>query len=247
MPIIEAMFVTKTDISSACERKKMIAPVMSTLTAPRISGSDAAASEPKTASRIRSTIGKPLASAAARSSLLEVLHPGPQGLLADEVGLDTVLRTVARSYLVAEVGGHVGRLVEVAGDVEDRDRDRRAPDVREGRGLRAVGHLHVGQASRRPVGPVDRGAHVRLLGARALPDHDERASRSGAPEVLDGPVDRLRPEPAPRNPAREVLRLPHGERHGARSSATHAPRISHLRRSRKPVRHPSLTASLLSS
>ena len=69
MPIIEAMLVTKTDISIACERPKISAPVTSTETKPSASGSVAAASEPKTASRISSTIGKPADSAFARSSL----------------------------------------------------------------------------------------------------------------------------------------------------------------------------------
>ena len=68
MPIIEAMLVTKTDMSIAWERKKMTAPVTTTLTKPSASGSAAAASEPNTASRISSTIGKPVASAASRSS-----------------------------------------------------------------------------------------------------------------------------------------------------------------------------------
>ena len=47
----------------------MSAPVTMTLTKPSASGSAAAASEPKTTSRIRATIGKPLASAWARSRL----------------------------------------------------------------------------------------------------------------------------------------------------------------------------------
>ncbi len=46
----------------------MSAPVTMTLTKPSVSGSTAAASEPKTTSRIRATIGKPPASALARSS-----------------------------------------------------------------------------------------------------------------------------------------------------------------------------------
>ena len=47
----------------------MSAPVTITLTKPRVSGSAAAASEPKTTSRISATIGKPPPSALARSSL----------------------------------------------------------------------------------------------------------------------------------------------------------------------------------
>ena len=69
MPIIEAMFVTKTDISIVCERAKISAPVTSTETKPSASGSAAAASEPNTSSRISRTIGKPAVSALARSSL----------------------------------------------------------------------------------------------------------------------------------------------------------------------------------
>ena len=41
----------------------MTAPVIVTLAMPRASGSAAAANEPKTASRIRNTIGKPVRSA----------------------------------------------------------------------------------------------------------------------------------------------------------------------------------------
>ena len=47
----------------------MSAPVTMTLTKPSASGSAAAASEPKTTSRIRATIGKPPPSAWARSFL----------------------------------------------------------------------------------------------------------------------------------------------------------------------------------
>ncbi len=67
MPIIDAMFVTNTDICIAWLRKKIAAPVIATLANPSTSGSAAAASEPKTASRISSTIGNPTCSADARS------------------------------------------------------------------------------------------------------------------------------------------------------------------------------------
>ena len=63
------MLVTKTDISITCERAKIRPPVTSTETRPSSSGSDAAASEPKTTRRIRSTTGNPADSAFARSSL----------------------------------------------------------------------------------------------------------------------------------------------------------------------------------
>src|SRR3954447_5922460 len=68
MPIIEATFVTKTDMSVCCERKKIAAPVIATLAKPSASGSAAAASEPKTASRMIATIGKPARSACDKSS-----------------------------------------------------------------------------------------------------------------------------------------------------------------------------------
>src|SRR5215211_8435961 len=71
MPIIEATFVTKTDMSVAWERKKIAAPVTATLAKPSASGSAAAASEPNTAR----TIGKPVVSAAARSSLARSCMP----------------------------------------------------------------------------------------------------------------------------------------------------------------------------
>ena len=67
--------MTKTDMSIACERKKMPAPVIITLAKPSSSGNAAAASEPKTASRISRTIGKPVASAVSRSFLLRSCMP----------------------------------------------------------------------------------------------------------------------------------------------------------------------------
>jgi hypothetical protein len=75
MPIIDATLVVKTDICMVCERKKISAPVSITLAKPSASGSAAAANEPKTASRISSTIGKPALSAAARSSLVRSCMP----------------------------------------------------------------------------------------------------------------------------------------------------------------------------
>ena len=75
MPIIDATLVVNTDMSVAWERKKIAAPVIATLAKPSASGSAAAASEPKTASRISSTIGKPVVSAEARSSLVRSCMP----------------------------------------------------------------------------------------------------------------------------------------------------------------------------
>ena len=75
MPIIEATLVTNTDMSVAWDRKKIPAPVMPTLAKPSASGSAAAAREPNTASSISITIGKPVVSAAARSSLLRSCMP----------------------------------------------------------------------------------------------------------------------------------------------------------------------------
>ena len=63
------MFVTNTDMSITCDVAQIRAPVMRTLKTPMISGSEAATSDPKTTSRISSTIGKPVVSARSRSSL----------------------------------------------------------------------------------------------------------------------------------------------------------------------------------
>ncbi len=71
MPIIEAMFVVKTDISIDCETAQMSPPVTRTETNPSTSGSAAAASEPKTNSKISATIEKPTLSAVC-GSLLEI-------------------------------------------------------------------------------------------------------------------------------------------------------------------------------
>ena len=75
MPIIDDTLVTNTDISVAWARKKMAAPVMVTEAKPSASGSAAAASDPNTASRISSTIGKPVTSAFSRSSLARSCMP----------------------------------------------------------------------------------------------------------------------------------------------------------------------------
>ena len=75
MPIIEATFVTNTDMSVTWDRKKTAAPEIITAITPRASGSAAAASDPNTTSRISRTIGKPTASAFSRSSLLRSCMP----------------------------------------------------------------------------------------------------------------------------------------------------------------------------
>ena len=75
MPIIDATFVTNTDVSVAWERKWMPAPVTPTLAKPSASGRLAAASEPNTASRMISTIGNPVISADSRSSLTRSCIP----------------------------------------------------------------------------------------------------------------------------------------------------------------------------
>jgi hypothetical protein len=53
----------------------MMAPVTTTLAKPSASGRAAAASEPNTASRMSSTTGKPVTSAAARSSFVTSCMP----------------------------------------------------------------------------------------------------------------------------------------------------------------------------
>jgi hypothetical protein len=75
IPIIEAMLVTNTDISICREISQMRAPVTSTLVRSRPKGRTAAVMDPNTASRMRATIGKPLVSALARSSLLRSWSP----------------------------------------------------------------------------------------------------------------------------------------------------------------------------
>ena len=80
----------------------------------------------------------------------EVLHAGPQRLLADEVGLGAVLGgAVADAELLAEVDGEVGGLVLVAGHVERGDRDRRLGGAALRGGLGAVGQLRRSAAARR--------------------------------------------------------------------------------------------------
>ena len=115
MPIIEATLVTKTDMSVAWERKKIAAPVIITLTKPSASGSAAAASEPKTASRISSTIGKPMPRPRRGRP-----WSGPACRPRAPAGRRGAARRRARrafpSRVVAQVDGGVGGLVAVALD-----------------------------------------------------------------------------------------------------------------------------------
>ena len=82
----------------------------STLTKPSASGSAAAASEPKTTSRIIATIGKPVASALREVPLGDFLHPGPDRRLADQVGGDAGAGA-AGVEVVAQGRGRVDQLV----------------------------------------------------------------------------------------------------------------------------------------
>ena len=89
--------MTNTDMSIDCERKKIAAPVIITLAKPSSSGSAAAASEPKTPSRISSTIGKPVASAVSRSSLLRSCMPAQSAVWPTRYGFTSSTAAVPRS------------------------------------------------------------------------------------------------------------------------------------------------------
>ena len=106
----------------------MLAPVIVTLAKPSASGSAAAASDPKTASRIDEDDREADPLGALEVVLREVLHAGPERLLADEVWLDAAARRRG-AQLVAEVDRHVGRLVAVALDLQRHDGDGRAGRV----------------------------------------------------------------------------------------------------------------------
>ena len=69
--------MTKTDISIACERPKISAPVMKTEKKPSASGSAAAASEPNTASRITQDDREARRLGLRQVLLGEVLHRRP--------------------------------------------------------------------------------------------------------------------------------------------------------------------------
>ena len=107
------MLVTKTDISIACESTKISAPVTSTETKPSASGSAAAASEPKTSSRISSTIGKPADSALARSSLESSCIAAHSAPWPTKWVATPSRGAVGDAEPVAQVGGDVGRVVLV--------------------------------------------------------------------------------------------------------------------------------------
>jgi hypothetical protein len=178
----------------------MPAPVTPTLANPSASGSDAAASEPKTARRIRRTIGKP------------VLHAGPKGLLADEVGLDA--RPVAREELVAELGCEVGELVLGALDPERDDRDGAVGGLAGG-ALGGGDDLGVPQPLGDPFDALDLRAHAGRRRALALREHDREALALGALEAVEVAVHDLRFGAGDLEPAaRQVLGLPGGERRG---------------------------------
>ena len=169
----------------------MTAPVKATLMNPSASGSVAAASEPKTPSRISSTIGKPVFSADSRSSLERSCMPAQSGGLADEVGLDPGTGALAHSELLTKVDRQVGDLVLPALDVEGGDGHRGAAGVALGGGLGAVAQLGVVEPRGHAVHPVDLGPHGRGVGAGALGQDDGEGLPLGTLEVLERPVHRL--------------------------------------------------------
>ena len=215
MPIIDAMLVTKTDISVAWERKWIAAPVMPTLTKPSASGSAAAASDPKTSQQDQQHDREAGRLGRLQVLLRQVLHARPERLLAHEVRLHPVAGRRACADVLAQVHGHVGQVVALAGGGERHHGDGAAAGLALGGRLRPLAQLDVGRARRDPVDALDLRADVRRGRRRPLRQHHCQRLALRALEALERVIDRL--GPGARHveaPAGEVLGLPGGKGRG---------------------------------
>jgi hypothetical protein len=115
--------------------------------------------------------------------LREVLHAGPERLLAHEVRLDP--GHGRGQQLVAEVDGHVRRGVALALDRERHDGDRRRGRLALGPGGRLPGQLDVRQPGGDAAHAVHLGADGRRAGALAAGEHRGELVLLGALEAGD--------------------------------------------------------------
>ena len=145
------------------------------------SGSSAAASEPNTASRISSTIGKPVDSAFARSSLREVLHarptarPGRRGASRPAAG-----GRVGDAEPRAQVDGDVDRVASSATPCCSGTTSVRGPSAASWRERRARGR--PARARRRSVAAAAR-VDARRARARSSAAWRPAAGRAPPPSV----------------------------------------------------------------
>ena len=223
------MLVTNTDISIAWLRKKIAAPVIATLAKPSASGSAAAASEPNTASRISSTIGKPTCSADARSFLARSCMPAqsacwPTRWISTPASLwrpPPMPSSRRRSEAASAASSWVP--LSWSGDDSDRRVGRRAWSGGRG-GLRV--ERDVLDAVGAAADARDRGVDVGAGAAGAAREHDGELRALRAVEVGEAALDRRRAgarhlEAA----ARQVLGLACGERE--RGEQEHEPGRRH--------------------
>ena len=220
--------MTNTDISMACERKKITAPVTNTLAKPSASGSDAAASEPNTASRIRNTIGNPVVSAASRSSFDSSCMPAQSACCPTRCG-STPCARLSHVEFVAHVDRHVRELVLTALQLERDHDDRLIARLRLGAGGRLAGQLDVAHVGGDPIDPVDLLAHGGGGRALALRKHHGQRLALGLVEVGRAP---RRPSPT-RSPGRGSRRWSGARSAGRRTGAAATSTSSHVMRTKR--------------
>ena len=206
---------------SACERKKMAAPVITTLREAerqRQRGRGERAEHGEQDQEHDREAGR---SAASRSSLDEVLHAGPQRLLADEVWLAPRPRRPARAEVARAGRRRCPRLVLACRrpssgttiGASPAGRALRAP--RRPRRQRAWGSRRRSRAAR-----IDLGAHVGRRRPGAAREHHGELLALRAVEAVEVALDRLGPRAGNLEAAaREVLGLARGERARPRAAA----------------------------
>ena len=217
----------------------MTAPVIATLAKPSASGSAAAAREPNTASRISEHDREADRLGALEVLLGEVLHAGPERLLAHEVRLDADARARCRARRGGRRPCWRARSA-VAVDRQRHDRDRRRRRARAWRPPRRRGSARRGEARRRcrptrsisrrtSAASAPRGVRARRRGTRAA------RPRSASRFALHDLRPRARHLEAA---ARQVLGLPGGERERREQhddpGAEHEP-AAPLEEAREPV------------
>jgi hypothetical protein len=146
----------------------------------------------------------------------ELLEPGPERGLPDEVRRDRTLRAGRRAdpELLAQVGGDIDRVPVVDVDAQRDDRGARL-----GRGLRGLSErlrrdVDVGGARGGVAQPLD-GGPVVSCGRPVVSDQDDPEQRSlrGAEVALDRVLDRVGLRAGDGEPAAgEVVGLAGGER-----------------------------------
>ena len=188
----------------------------STETKPSASGSAAAASEPKTNSRMISTTGKPADSALARSSLESSCIPAHSAPWPTRCVVTPSRRAVADPQPVAQVDGHLGGAVLV--DLGAQRDDDRAAAARPARRPARARRPAIDTPSTGPAAAATRSTAAVSCsgaGARRGDEHGGELGPGDAREAVEraGDLRRLRAGDV-EAAAGEVLGLAGGERDG---------------------------------